>query len=160
MQELYERREEDHREFVKQGLKNELANAFLNHLADKYNLFVDPAEFAEFLESGEGITYFINETDKTLIDENNPMFSEYMKYFINLKEIYDSTGKTEEAAPELSAEVAGEVIPDITDEETSVASDSASMVDGVITPAKAEELLEDLGTFDEVLRELESKLEC
>ena len=160
MQELYERREDDHREFVKQGLKNELANAFLNHLADKYNLFVDPAEFAEFLESGEGITYFINETDKTLIDENNPMFSEYMKYFINLKEIYDSTGKTEEAAPELSAEVAGEVIPDITDEETSVASDSASMVDGVITPAKAEELLKDLGTFDEVLRELESKLEC
>ena len=160
MQEIYERREEDHREFVKQGLKNELANAFLNHIADKYNLFVDPGEFAEFLKTGKGITYFINETDKTLIDENNPMFRGYMNYFLNLKEVYDSTGKTEEEAPDLSDEVSDEVIPDITDEENSVAGDSASMVNNVITNEKAEELLKDLGTFDNVLSELESNLEC
>lgn len=160
MQELYDRRFEDNEEFIKLGLKQELANAFLNHIADKYDLYVSPEQFAQFLEDGTGITFFISEKDKTLIDESNPMFSDYMQYFRNLKEVYDATAAKEEAGADTTADVEGETIPDITDEEKDVSEDSKSMVDSYLTSEKIDELSEELGTIDEVLKELETKLEC
>lgn len=160
MQELYDRRFEDNEEFIKLGLKQELANAFLNHIADKYDLYVSPEQFAQFLEDGTGITFFISEKDKTLIDESNPMFSDYMRYFRDLKEVYDATAAKEEAGADTAADIEGEIIPDITDEEKDVSEDSKAMVDSYLTSDKIDELSKELGTIDEVLKKLETKLEC
>jgi hypothetical protein len=87
MQKIYNNRKDYFKSIVNEQMDAVEKNALLNALADK-GIYVDLEQFADWVENNNNFPdYFIDETKGLIVNQDSPLYTEYLEDFIDAAQL-------------------------------------------------------------------------